>query len=54
MRYMRGEKTFPMSSGCIVLTDKDYNVRVSFHPGTETEMMMNTSGNELVQAIVTA
>ncbi|MFZ4779422.1 MAG: hypothetical protein ACOYM3_29015 [Terrimicrobiaceae bacterium] len=50
LRLMRGDKSFPMSSGCIVLTDKDYNVRVSIHPGTETEMVMSSTEKVLVQA----
>ena len=48
--YMRGDKSFPMSSGCIVLTDKDYNVRINFHPGTDTAIEMSSTEKVLVQA----
>ena len=47
---MGGEQANPMSSGCIVLADKDCTVRVSIHPGTEPEVVMALGDGMLVQA----
>jgi hypothetical protein len=50
LTYMRGDKSFPMSSGCIVMSDGNYHIRVSFHPGTDTEMEFSAVEKVLVQA----
>ena len=48
--FMEYEKSRPMSSGCIVMSDGKYQIRVSFHPGTQTEMMFTTTEKVLVNA----
>jgi|GEM_PF-5811092 len=47
---MARERATPMSSGCIVLADKDCTVRVSIHPGTTPEVTMAIGDGMLVQA----